>query len=144
MSGRPVLALATGCLMHGFDDSASAPNGPSKPESHPGPWYRALNRYHWFVLAVAAMGWLFDTMDQQLFVLARPAAMEDLIRAPKDADAKALEELRLARGTAGGNATSIFIAGWATGGLLFGMLGDRIGRARTMVITILLYSLFTG
>jgi MFS family permease len=130
--------------MHGFDDSASAPNGPSKPESHPGPWYRALNRYHWFVLAVAAMGWLFDTMDQQLFVLARPAAMEDLIRAPKDADAKALEELRVARGTAGGNATSIFIAGWATGGLLFGMLGDRIGRARTMVITILLYSLFTG
>lgn len=41
-------------------------------------------------------------------------------------------------------ATSIFIAGWATGGLFFGMLGDRIGRAKTMMITILLYSLFTG
>src|SRR5690606_17275528 len=41
-------------------------------------------------------------------------------------------------------ATAIFILGWATGGLFFGILGDRIGRAKTMVITILLYSLFTG
>src|SRR4029079_16631873 len=41
-------------------------------------------------------------------------------------------------------ATSIFLMGWATGGLFFGVLGDRIGRARTMVITILVYSLCTG
>jgi MFS family permease len=125
--------------MQGFDETA-APT----PESHTGPWYRAMNRYHWFVLAVAAMGWLFDTMDQQLFVLARPAAMEDLLPTPKDADAPTLETLRQARGRAGGNATSVFIVGWATGGLIFGMLGDRIGRARTMIITIFLYSLFTG
>jgi MFS family permease len=131
--------------MRGFDETASpASESAPTPESFSGPWYRALNRYHWFVLAVAAMGWLFDTMDQQLFVLARPAAMEDLLPAPKDADVKTLEALRQARGRAGGTATSIFIAGWATGGLLFGMLGDRIGRARTMIITILLYSLFTG
>ena len=31
-----------------------------------GPWYQGLTRYHWFVLVVAALGWLFDTMDQQL------------------------------------------------------------------------------
>ena len=30
------------------------------------PWYKLLTRYHWFVLVVAALGWLFDTMDQQL------------------------------------------------------------------------------
>src|SRR5579872_1892863 len=104
-------------------------------------WYRQLNRYHWFVLAVAALGWLFDTMDQQLFVLARPAAMIDLIPAVSTSDPKALD---MARRTAGDYATSIFIAGWATGGLFFGMLGDRIGRAKTMLITILLYSAFTG
>src|SRR6202044_252986 len=34
--------------------------------------------------------------------------------------------------------------GWGTGGLAFGVLGDRIGRARTMLWTILIYSLFTG
>src|SRR5204863_428701 len=36
------------------------------------------------------------------------------------------------------------LIGWATGGIAFGILGDRIGRAKTMLMTILLYSLFTG
>src|SRR5262249_55560399 len=43
-----------------------------------------------------------------------------------------------------GYATSIFIVGWALGGLIFGILGDRIGRAKTMLMTILVYSVFTG
>ena len=43
------------------------------------PWYRELTRYHWFVLIVAALGWLFDTMDQQLFNLARAPAMTELL-----------------------------------------------------------------
>ncbi|MBL8850759.1 MAG: MFS transporter, partial [Planctomycetaceae bacterium] len=100
-----------------------------------------MNRYHWFVLIVAALGWLFDCLDQQLFILARPAAMKDLIPDGAFSDPKTLD---LARRQGGDIATSIFIAGWATGGLIFGMLGDRIGRAKTMVITILMYSLFTG
>src|SRR5687767_1629462 len=104
------------------------------------PWYRQLNKYHWFVLVVAALGWLFDCLDQQLFILARPAAMRDLVAITEGMDAKDIE---IARSQAGNIATSIFIAGWATGGLIFGMLGDRIGRAKTMIITILLYSLFT-
>jgi MFS family permease len=41
-------------------------------------------------------------------------------------------------------ATSIFLLGWATGGLGFGVLGDRIGRAKTMLWTILIYSICTG
>src|SRR5580692_2550640 len=131
--------------MHTFDETGSpASQSAPSPESFSGPWYRALNRYHWFVLIVAAMGWLFDTMDQQLFVLARPAAMEDLLPIPAGADAKTADGIRATRATASGNATTIFMTGWATGGLVFGVLGDRIGRARTMIITILLYSLFTG
>ena len=43
-----------------------------------------------------------------------------------------------------GYATSIFLLGWATGGLTFGVLGDRIGRAKTMMFTILIYSACTG
>jgi MFS family permease len=110
------------------------------PESTPGsngngPWYKELNRYHWFVLIVAALGWLFDTMDQQLFVLARQPAIADLLDIAKD-DPKVLKY--------GGYATTIFIIGWATGGLVFGWMGDRLGRARTMVLTILIYSVFTG
>jgi len=100
-----------------------------------GPWYREMTRYHCFVLVVAALGWLFDCLDQQLFTLARPKAMQDLLAVPAG-------DPRIAEW--GGYATCIFILGWATGGLIFGALGDRIGRAKTMVITILMYSACTG
>src|SRR5262249_50735405 len=43
-----------------------------------------------------------------------------------------------------GLATAVFMIGWASGGLYFGIMGDRWGRARTMLLTILIYSLFTG
>jgi MFS family permease len=100
-----------------------------------------MTRYHWFVFFVAALGWLFDCLDQALFVLARPKAMEDLV---KETTALTGTDLAAKRALAGDIVTSIFILGWATGGLFFGILGDRIGRAKTMMITILLYSLFTG
>jgi MFS family permease len=103
------------------------------------PWYKELNRYHWFVFIVAALGWLFDTMDQQLFNLARRPAIIDLLNvAPGDPNAAG----RIAEYA--GYATMIFMIGWATGGVFFGILGDRIGRAKTMMMTILFYSLFTG
>lgn len=97
-----------------------------------GPWWRELNNYHWFVLVVAALGWLFDCLDQQLFNLARVPAMKDLLKPGQNPQEY------------GAYATSIFLLGWATGGLAFGVLGDRIGRAKTMMWTILIYSLCTG
>jgi MFS family permease len=129
-----------------------------------GPWYKELNSYHWFVFAVAALGWLFDTMDQQLFTLARPLAMIDLIQMePAEPPAanqgesegdhsqrlvtwekQRTDELNAKRKEHGGYATSIFLIGWATGGLIFGVLGDRWGRVKTMLITIVVYSIFTG
>jgi len=57
---------------------------PENPAVAPGPWWRELNRYHWFVLVVAALGWLFDTMDQQLFNLARVPAMRALLKPGDD------------------------------------------------------------
>jgi MFS family permease len=98
-------------------------------------WYRELTGYHWFVLSVASMGWMFDTMAQQLFNLARKPALREL----------------LGSGVSGATvdkqaayATAIFMIGWAIGGVFFGVLGDRIGRAKTMMITILSYTIFTG
>jgi len=123
--------------MHGFEEATAAP--PDDPTDRR-PWYQLLNRYHWFVLVVAALGWLFDCLDQQLFILARPQAMSELLAHLKDDP----QSFRFWQSTFGDIATSVFIAGWATGGLIFGMLGDRIGRARTMLITILLYSMCTG
>ena len=121
--------------MHGFETAAS----PEEPASSSTAWWKELNRYHWFVLIVAALGWLFDTMDQQLFNLARVPAMRELLApAPGVSPSQADVEFY------GSISTSIFLLGWATGGLGFGILGDRIGRAKTMLLTILLYSAFTG
>jgi MFS family permease len=91
-----------------------------------------VNRYHVFVFIVAALGWLFDCLDQQLFIMARQPAMSELLPTGQDID------------TFAAYATSLFLMGWATGGLLFGVLGDRIGRAKTMIITILVYAVCTG
>ena len=108
---------------HNADDAAAA-----------GPWWSLLERYHWFVLLVAMLGWLFDCLDQQLFNAARVPAMRDLLGT---GDMRQIAEY-------GGYATSIFLLGWATGGLVFGVMGDRVGRAKTMLVTILIYSICTG
>src|ERR1700756_475914 len=103
------------------------PPAAATPIGATGPWYKGLTRYHWFVLLVAALGWLFDCLDQQLFVLARPAAMVSLVPARPEYTPAQLSE---AQRRAGDLVTSLFMVGWACGGLLFGVVGDRIGRAR--------------
>ena len=85
------------------------------------------------MLLVASLAWLFDCLDQQLFNIARKPAMEELL-ANTGSNTTAY----------GYFATGIFLAGWGTGGLIFGALGDRIGRAKTMVWCILIYSACTG
>ncbi|HVW02290.1 MAG TPA: hypothetical protein VHB77_18195, partial [Planctomycetaceae bacterium] len=115
--------------MHGFEELG--PTGESTPDDGR-PWYKLLTRYHWFVLTVAALGWLFDTMDQQLFVLAKGPAMVELLSTPQlDADGKpVLNEYGkpiLVKPTNAnvkaysGFATMIFMLGWASGGLFFGV-----------------------
>jgi MFS family permease len=94
-----------------------------------------LTGYHWLVLTVAALGWAFDTMDQWLYVLARQPAMAELLKvAPEDPKVAFYA----------GIVQAIFLFGWATGGFLFGIVGDKWGRTRTMIVTILLYAGFTG
>lgn len=98
-------------------------------------WWRELDRHHWFVFAMASMAWLFDCLDQQLFIIARNPAISNLLPAGTAPD--------VIKGW-GSYATAVFVAGWATGGLFFGAIGDRIGRARMLTVTVLLYSVFTG
>jgi MFS family permease len=99
------------------------------------PWWKQLTGYHWFVFFVASAAWGFDCLDQQLFILARGNAMKALH--PPGTAQDVLNH-------AGGIATMWFMIGWATGGLIFGSVGDRIGRAKTLAITVLIYSIFTG
>lgn len=91
--------------------------------------------YHWLVLIIAAAGWLFDCMGQRIFVLAREPAMRELLGAgATDAAVKSW----------GANATFILMLGWATGGIVFGMMSDRWGRVKTMIATLLAYTIFSG
>ncbi|HJQ80387.1 MAG TPA: MFS transporter [Lacipirellulaceae bacterium] len=98
-------------------------------------WYRELNGYQWFVLVVASLGWMLDCFDQQLFMMARQPAMAELL--PEGSTRAQINE-------SASYAVSIFLMGWGIGGLIFGVMGDRLGRAKTMMITILMYSVFTG
>jgi MFS family permease len=104
-----------------------------------GSWYREVSRYQWLVLFVAWLGWVFDSMDSTIYALVlHPALHEVLARGPgAGVDSKTI-------GWYGGIIFSIFLIGWAVGGVLFGVLADRLGRTRTLVYTILIYAVFTG
>jgi len=95
----------------------------------------AVTAYHWLVVIIASAGWLFDCMDQRLFILARQTALADLLGTET-----AAAEVTLY----GGYATTAMILGWATGGIIFGMMSDRWGRVKTMTATLIVYSGFTG
>lgn len=125
-----------------------------------------LTGYQWFVFIVCCLAWDMDCMDQQLFVLARRPAMESLVPpVTKDdsrfeqqkknmidkadgkpvTDPQVIASLRNADvGNAAGWATSFFLIGWSIGGISFGILGDRWGRVKTLMLTIGLYAVFTG
>ncbi len=190
--------------------------------------FAGVTFYHWLVVIIASSGWLFDCMDQRLFILARSWALETVMHEQLVDDFQSeesiVEPLALAYlkqmeengevsleteernnmakqvkeqfGSAvgsndtvnklvgliktdlaeirkiqslenvatledvpraavksaisdmvnrfGGYATTSMILGWATGGIIFGMMSDKYGRVKTMVVTLLTYSLFTG
>ncbi len=124
------------------DSSQLSPDGPVVP------WYREVTRYHWLVVIIASCGWLFDCMDQRIFALARQPALSELLDAENP---DVIEQWETEDDTADavvkrwvGWATAYMLIGWATGGIIFGMMSDRLGRVKTMVVTLLIYSGFTG
>src|SRR4051812_7449526 len=98
--------------------------------------FEGVTAYHWLVVIIASCGWLFDCMDQRLFILARESALKELLAG----DPQALAQVK----TYAGYATTSMILGWATGGIIFGVMSDKVGRGETMVLTLVIYSGFTG
>jgi MFS family permease len=86
------------------------------------------------VLAVAWLGWVFDIADTALFNFAKGPMLDELLAGAPPA----------LRAEVDGTLLTVFLVGWALGGLVFGVLADKWGRTRTMALTILLYALFTG
>jgi MFS family permease len=98
------------------------------------PWWKLLNGYHWFVFIVASAAWFFDCLDQRLFSLARIPALTTLMHGSSGPEVQAFGKV----------VTAWFLIGWGVGGMIFGALGDRYGRAKMLMVTILIYSGFTG
>ena len=102
-------------------------------------WRQGVTRDQWLVLLVAWLAWMFDAMDSTIYALVLQPALHELLRAPGGGPVTG-EVI----GWYGGIIFSIFLIGWAIGGVLFGLLADRFGRTRALVLSILVYALFTG
>lgn len=98
-----------------------------------------LNRYQWTVLLAAWLGWGFDIFDFILFNYVAPNCVPTLLHLSIGS-----EEARSATFYWTGVMSSVLLLGWAIGGVVFGKLADRIGRTKTLLLTILLYSLGTA
>lgn len=115
--------------------SPSAANVSSPAAAAPAPAKEIITLYHWLVVILAALGWLFDCMGQRIFVLSREPAMRELLGA-------AASDTAVRRW--GGTATFLLMVGWATGGILFGLMSDRYGRVKAMLSTLIAYTIFSG
>jgi MFS family permease len=98
------------------------------------PWYRTLNREQWRVLVASNLAWLFDGFEIYALFLTVGFALHQLL--------SAAEYSQIPRYAGYVLATTVF--GWATGGVIGGVIADYIGRKQTMMLAILAYSLTTG
>ncbi len=93
-----------------------------------------ITRYHVLVFIGCWLGGMFDGMDSTLMTVVLPSAIGDLVQS------MAPETI----GHYGSLVGSAFLFGWMLGGVLIGMVGDRLGRVRSMILSIMLYAVFTG
>jgi MFS family permease len=98
-----------------------------------------LNRYQWTVLFAAWLGWGFDVFDGLLFNYVSPNCVPTLLGLTIGSP-----EAKSATLYWNGLLTSILLIGWAVGGIVFGWVCDRIGRTKTLMLTMLLYALGTA
>src|SRR4051812_14050720 len=96
---------------------------------------RDISATQWKSGIAAWLGWFFDGLDLHLYtIVATPFVAHLLMMDPKsDAVREKSSWIQAA-----------FLVGWALGGGLFGRIGDRLGRSRTLMLTILTYAMFTG
>jgi MFS family permease len=112
------------------------PEGAARTE--PLPSETASPRGQWLVLGAAVLGWMFDGLEMGIFPLVARPALQSMLPQSAAAGSDAFVGLWM------GYITALFLVGAAAGGLVFGWLGDRIGRVRAMTLSILTYSVFTG
>ncbi len=91
-------------------------------------------------LVAALLGWMFDGAEMGVFSMVGRAAIQDLLGISGPSTPESEQQVGLFFSVV----IAIFLVGAATGGVLFGWLGDRIGRVRAMSLSVLTYAFFTG
>src|SRR5438132_1657051 len=94
-----------------------------------------LSAAQWRSGVAAWLGWLFDGLDMHLYTLIATPFVALLLH---------VEPAHKSVGYYSSWIQAAFLFGWAIGGGLFGRIGDRLGRSRALVLTILTYAIFTG
>src|SRR5512136_1499601 len=97
---------------------------------------RQLSPQQWRSGIAAWLGWAFDGLDMHLYTLVAAPFVAELLAAPSTADPRVGQFSSWIQGA--------FLLGWALGGGFFGRVGDRLGRARALSLTVLTYAGFTG
>jgi MFS family permease len=93
-----------------------------------------LTRRHWGILAITMLLWLFDGYETYTLLLTVGPSLRELLPASEVKQIPHYAAYLIA----------ITLFGWAVGGVLGGFVGDRLGRRRTMIWSVVLYSIFTG
>lgn len=92
------------------------------------PWYKEVNKNQWKSLIASGFGWMLDSMDVMIYSMVLVYVMKDL---------------SMNQSMAGFLATLTLLSS-AVGGLIFGVVADRFGRVRSLIISIFVYSVFTA
>jgi MFS family permease len=98
-----------------------------------------MNGYQWVVIFAAWLGWGFDVFDGLLFNFVAPNCVPTLLHLTIGSP-----EARSATLEWTGRLTALLLIGWAVGGIVFGWIADRIGRTRTLMLTMLMYAVGTA
>jgi MFS family permease len=98
-----------------------------------------MTLYQWTVLFAAWLGWGFDVFDGLLFNFVAPNCVPALLGLTAGTP-----EARSAALWWTGVISSLLLVGWAVGGILFGRIADRLGRSRTLLLTMAMYSVGTA
>src|SRR5688572_13648252 len=98
-----------------------------------------MTGYQWTVVFAAWLGWGFDIFDGLLFNFIAPNVIPTLLGLPIGSPEASAPTLWWTAAL-----TSLLLLGWALGGTIFGRIADRIGRTRTLMLTMLLYSIGTA
>src|SRR5690349_8806547 len=104
------------------------PSGPTNVKNAKGGLLEGISKYHMMVFIGCWLGGIFDGMDSTLMSVVMPVALGDLVGSTD----------KSVIGPIASYVTSIFLFGWMAGGVLFGVIGDKLGRVRSMIFSILL------